>query len=167
MKEERPILDLPKTQTESILDGLAAAGLITGLAVLFFSYGDLPDRIPTHFNGSGEPDGFSSKSIMWILMSITLIMAFGMWYLTRIPHKFNYLNRVTAENAEETYYRGRLLIRVLNTGIIWIFIFIIWRTVEVVKGEAAGLGQWFLPVVLIVTLVVPIYMVIKMSANSK
>ena len=166
MREERPVLDLPKTETERILDGLVVAGVAIGLFVLLFSYGGLPTRIPTHFDGSGQPDDYSNKAMLLVIMGITLAMAYGMWYLTKIPHKFNYMHRVTAENAEATYYNGRLLIRALNAGIVWVFVYIIWRTIEIVKGNAEGLGQWFLPAVLIVTIAIPIYMTFRMGKKD-
>lgn len=167
MKEERPILNLPKTQLETILDGLGIVGLVIGLCILFFYFGGLPERIPTHYDGSGQPDGYSSKYMLWFLMGLCLIMAVGMWYLTRIPHKYNYPGRITPENAEANYYQGRLLVRVLNTGIIWTFVYIIWRTMEIVKGQADGLGWWFMPAVLLLTVAIPIYMTFQMAGSSK
>lgn len=167
MKEQRPILDLPKTQLENILDGLALAELVIGLGMLLFYYGDLPQRIPIHYDGSGQPDGYGSKATLLILMVIAAAMAAGMWYLTGIPHKYNYPGRITPENAESMYAKGRLLIRILNASIVWIFTFIIWRTIEIANGQAHGLGAWFLPAVLITTIGIPVYMTFQMAGRAK
>ena len=166
MKEERPILDLPKTQWESILDSLAFAGLFLGFVSLFFYYGGLPERIPIHYNGAGEVDGYGSKIILIVLLGIALAMALGMGYLTRFPHKFNYPTRITPENAREQYMNGRFLIRFLNTSIVWIFAYIIWRTIQIAKGEATGLSAWFMPLVLICTVAVPVYIAFR-SAKKR
>lgn len=167
MQKERPILDLPKLPSENILDGLTLTGLAIGLGMLLFYYPGLPERLPIHFNAAGEPDGFGSKVTLLVLMGLAVAMSAGMWALARIPHKFNYPARVTAENAEAMYYKGRILLRLLNAGIVWIFTFLNWRTMEIAKGQADGLGTWFLIVVLIVSIGLPIYMTVQMSALEK
>lgn len=73
--------------------GLAFPAFVTvicaaiGLAVVLYawaSYGDLPDRVPTHFSGSGTPDGWSDKSFASVMALPlgALFMGVGMGVLT-------------------------------------------------------------------------------------
>jgi uncharacterized membrane protein len=66
---------------------LAAAGVFSAIV-----YADLPDRIPTHWNMSGEADGWSSRFIGAALMPLA---GLGIWallqWLPRIdPLRANY-----------------------------------------------------------------------------
>lgn len=67
---------------------IIAAALIASAVV----YPDLPDRMPTHWNLSGEPDGWSSRA--WGAWLIPFMIAV-VWGLTRLlpaidPRKANY-----------------------------------------------------------------------------
>jgi uncharacterized membrane protein len=116
------------------------------------SYNQLPDTIPRHYNASGEPDGFSAKSILFILpmvaMATYLIMTIGL----RFPHIFNYPVEITAKNAERQYRNAILMMRVIKTLIVVMFGYLTYATIQTSLGKMHGLGTWFAPVFLVVML---------------
>lgn len=44
----------------------------------------------------------------------------------------------------------------MNVALTWVFAFIEWQTLQVVRGNAAGLPAWFLPVTLVLVVLVPL-----------
>lgn len=118
--------------------------LMIGLPVYYFS--ELPETIPRHFNAAGEPDGFSQKSIIWVLPTIGLIMYCGMFAINQYPHIFNYPTEITEENAERQYRNVTKMIRTLNVIIAGSFLYIVYRTIRTALGGVNGLGTLFLPI---------------------
>lgn len=46
---KRPILNIPYSQLEVMLEVIAAAGLIVLIVFVIISWPELPDQIPSHF----------------------------------------------------------------------------------------------------------------------
>jgi uncharacterized membrane protein len=67
---------------------LGATALYT--AVWIWSYGRLPERVPIHFGGSGDPDRWSSRAgALWTtaLLGLGMVLLFAglAWLLRRVP----------------------------------------------------------------------------------
>lgn len=133
--------------------------VINGLLVLLllllplYYISDLPDTIPTHFNAVGEADGFSEKSMLWLLPAIGLFLYTSLTVLNKFPHLFNYPTTITSKNAEGLYLKATKLVRVLNMICVATFLFISVSIVHSALGHQNGLG-YFLPVFLFVTSVI-------------
>lgn len=149
-KPARPILNLPLTRTEIILDRLALAGVLLLIAILTATWPDLPARIPTHFGLSGEPNAWGSRNSVLFGPILALAIYVGLTILQRYPHLYNYPRRLTPENAERMYRLGRGLLAWLKTEIIWLFAWLTTATVQVATRHAPGLGTWPLWVALAV-----------------
>jgi uncharacterized membrane protein len=56
---------------------LAITVLVIATLLIFSAtvYGDLPARIPTHFNAAGIPDGFGPRNRWWLLPAISVVSA--------------------------------------------------------------------------------------------
>lgn len=48
----------------------AAACILADLVIIICCYRSLPAVVPSHFNGSMQPDGYSSKSFFFLLWGI-------------------------------------------------------------------------------------------------
>ncbi len=149
MKSQRPKLEIPLTTFEIILQVLALMGLAAGLLTVFLSWNGLPDKIPTHFGLAGTADAWGGKGSLFILPGMVLGMYILLSIVERFPHTYNYLCEITEQNAEVQYRNARMMIVCLKTGIVWLFGYIEWVTVQVAMGKAAGLGASFLPVFLL------------------
>ena len=146
---ERPRVEIALDTVDWIMEvlGLVFLLLMIGLPVYYFS--ELPEVIPQHFNAAGEPDGFSQKSIIWVLPAIGLMMYSSMWALNRYPHIFNYPTEITKDNAKRQYHIATKLIRTLNFIIAGSFVYIVYRTIRTALDGGNGLGISFLPVFLV------------------
>lgn len=75
---------------------------------------------------------------------------------------FNYMVKVTEENAPRLYPVARLMMAVMNFMVSLIFSFMAWETVQAANGVSI-IGIWFLVVILVVPLAVIILFTVWMN----
>lgn len=131
-------------------DWLAVLGLATSVAIVFFYYGDLPARIPSHFNGKGVVDGWSGKSMLFFLLAIEagLFVLLGLTRLLTDKNSTNSLSTLQAKPGMEAEVKALnlSLMGVLRAIITISFAYIIWSIVQTALEQQNGLGSWFLVV---------------------
>lgn len=127
--------------------------VVVTLYLAITNYPTLPEQIPTHFNASGEPDGWGKTSFSSIfslpLLQLTLYGIFsGLLYLfsTRqdIRPMINLPNRdqLTTEQVERI---RRIIVNGmsgLNLVTCLMLFYIQFGTFQVVKGQWSGLGSF-------------------------
>jgi uncharacterized membrane protein len=154
-KQKQPrIMTKPKIQIETtiadwLFETVGLIGITFTVVLVISSYSDLPDTIPRHYNASGQPDGFSGKSILFVLPAVTIVTYIIMTIALRFPHMFNYPFEITEENAERQYKNQILMVRVLKTFTVIIFGYLTYATIQNGLGKMQGLGTWFTPVTLL------------------
>jgi uncharacterized membrane protein len=112
--EKRPVLKLPYTATEIAVQLATAALLICAWGMAWHFQRTLPETIPTHYNFSGQVDGYGSSKTLFVMPGIATVVAILLALLSQIPHQFNYLVRITEANAERQYRNGRMLLFVIS-----------------------------------------------------
>jgi uncharacterized membrane protein len=145
-----------------ILEFLSLAGLLILWGMAFYYFRKLPETIPTHFNMSGQPDDFGSKSSFWTLPAVGLVIYIGFTLLVKIPEKFNYPITITPANAQRQYLLAIRMIRTLKGVIQWIFFLILLVMVRsAFHGSAKGV--YMVPVILVLaTLPIIIYFILAL-----
>ena len=63
----------PITLSDRLLELVAAAWATFNLVLTGIMYGKAADKVPSHFNFSGEADGWSDKSEYWIIAGVMLV----------------------------------------------------------------------------------------------
>ncbi|REK74935.1 DUF1648 domain-containing protein [Paenibacillus paeoniae] len=159
---DRPIIRIPKTKFEWLLDGLSLLALLLPVIYLFVVWAELPAQVPIHFNAVGEPDGWGSKGISLILPIVGLLLYGGLTLLRKIPHHFNYPVALTKENAEQKYRLSIQLIAWMKFQISLLFGFILWNVIRTAQGQSGGLG-WLMPAALIVIFGTIIYFTVRIA----
>lgn len=157
----KPKIKIPLDFSDKVLEGLGwiGAGLLIFLPIYY--YGALPEIIPHHFNAHGKPDGFGSKGILWFLPIIGVVTYVGLAILNKYPHTFNYLHKITAENAERSYTNATKMIRVLNTSIVCFFALITYFTIQISLGNTTQIPPYYLYGFLCLILGLTSYYVVK------
>lgn len=158
------IVRTPADQAVELIGWLVLAALWT-LTLVNFAH--LPDRIPTHFNGSGEINGYGGRASVFILPIVGTIAFAMMTVLNGFPHIFNYPIVITAENAVIQYTKATRLVRYVKGAVLTSFLLIQVRTIEGAKGGSNGLGGWFLPLSLSLVLVPVIFYVVSARRTKK
>lgn len=159
----RPKIDVELEGIDRAMEWAGFALVVLTWAWVIYFYPSLPDTIPTHYNASGEVDGFGSKPSLLILPVQATILFVGLLLLSRKPRLYNYPVSVTPENARRLYKAGSRAIRYIAVFIPVIFGIIIYSTIQTARGEMQGIGKWFLPFALIGTTAPTIVMLIRIS----
>ncbi len=140
---EKPVLKLPKTLSEKILDTLSILLLLGIYGFIIVNWSEIPDRIPTHFNFAGEADGWGGKASVLILPIIATFLFKMMFILSKLPHIYNYPVEVTPDNAEGMYRNARKMLITMNFFLTFFFAIGAWEMINVAQGKE-GLGMWYM-----------------------
>jgi uncharacterized membrane protein len=165
-KYPQPSIKIRHTTFDWITEFIAFSFLIILFAIPLIYYNGLPDRIPVHFNGAGVPDGYGSRSTLWILPLTGAFMYLLFTIIEAFPQIYNFPVKINPENALTQYRLATRLIRILKAVILILFSFISYQTIRTATKNAEGLGKAFLPVFLLITFgVIVVYIV--MSLNNR
>mgnify|MGYP001450427865 CR=1 FL=1 len=132
----RPVLNLPRSRWEWGLEVAAITGLLLGPLVLLFYWPYLGERVPVHFDSTGQPTRHGSPLELLVLPVVAGVMYALMTALARIPHWHNYPVRVTERNAERLYRIGRELLAVIKAITAWMCAAIAWVAAD--AGASGG-----------------------------
>ena len=166
MKSQQPKITLQQKPIDKLLKGISIVILLFGVGYLILKYNTLPNVIPVHFNGSGIPDRWASKWQLWLLPLISTILLLGLFYLMRFPHKLNYLQTITQDNALKQYTLAVRLLQLLTLYIQVLFAFLIYKTIAVATDKVVGLGNYFLVLLITVSLLLFIWHALMSFKNA-
>ena len=164
--ESRPRIKLTLSPLDKKLELLGKLFLVLLWSLTVFTFVKLPTTIPTHFNASGQADGYGDKLSLIILPFIATIIYFGLTALNKYPHVFNYMTEITEDNAQVQYTIATRMLRFLKLAVLIIFSFIIIFTYLTTIGVTKGLGIWFLPVTSGLILIPTIISIIQSSRKT-
>lgn len=159
--EERPRIKIELTITDKVFEVLGWFAVLAIWIITIASYSGLPNTIPIHYNGAGQVDGFGEKESILILPLMATITFVVLTILNKFPHIFNYLNKITKENALEQYTNGTRMIRYLKFVIVIVFGLIEFKIIQNATEHTSGLGVWFLPLTLGLIFIPMIYFMVK------
>ena len=165
--KNQPVLHLPKTGVEKMLDIVSILLIIINLVYLVSVWNTLPEQVPIHFNAKGEVDGWGGRAVIWLLPIISFFLWFGMTIMERVPHLFNYPIEITEKNAVFQYTNARMMSMFLKVEIILFFLYTSWESVHIAKGYEGVLGMAELPILLILILGSITFFVTRSIRNAK
>ncbi|WP_404407287.1 DUF1648 domain-containing protein [Jeotgalibacillus malaysiensis] len=163
----RPVIEVEKPIWAKAFSLISLILLIAASIYLALSWNDLSDVIPIHFNAAGEADGYGGKWSAIMLPVIGFVMWGGLTALERVPHTYNYLGKITEENAEKQYLNGVLMMNVIKNLCVLLFAYITYELTLIGTGGNANLTAGVMPVFLTLLFVSMgwfIYRSIKLSS---
>ena len=92
----------------------------------------------------------------------------GIYILNKYPHLHNYTVKITEENALKNYRFSTRILRVVNFSNLLLLAYILKTMISPYEKQSTELGGWFLPIIIIGSLVFIIYIFVKANKiNSK
>ncbi|HSD13829.1 MAG TPA: DUF1648 domain-containing protein [Flavobacterium sp.] len=164
--EQRPKISIKLQTADKIIELSALVFFLFIWFVVLSEYSQLPEIIPTHFNGSGKADAFGDKTTILALPIVASVIVLVLTVLNFYPHVFNYPVEITKENAEKQYRIATRMLRCLKLVILITFIFLAYMTLQTINGNANGLGVWALPCVFGLIALPLFFFLIQMFKNS-
>ncbi len=159
MNPKRPKIKVPLEGLDVVTDIVSVTLLLLMIIYTVMSYPELPETIPSHFDINGNADGYSSKSFLWLLPSLGLIILIGLFVLNKYPHIHNYMVNITEENALKNYRLSTRIVRFTNLFTMLIFALIVYNVIESAKGKTTDFGSWFIYTIVGLSIIAPVGMV--------
>lgn len=164
--ENKIALKLKLKKTDYALEIIGLVGIFSLIALPIYFFNQLPpDHIPKHFNSLGQADLFGSRGLLWLLPIIGVILYTGMTLMNRYSFAFDYPPQsMTHEHAEKMYDIGKRTVRLLKVIIILSLAFLNYKLIAIGMNQTKEIGEFFMPLVLIILFVflgVMIYKMIK------
>ena len=162
MVTTRPVIrDLERSTIDGVLEIFAGVGVCALIAVAAVYYSRLPNSIPTHFNFSGEPDGWGAKTSLLFTPLIGAVAYVSLTVLSRFPHKFNYLWVITESNARRQYILSRRMLSAVKLVLVFSFSYMTWSMIRTALGSQRGLSPFFTILQIPVLAAILVYYVMK------
>lgn len=159
--EKRPRIKLELTATDKVFELIGWLSIVAIWWLTLAAYGDLPDTIPIHYDGTGQADRFGGKENILILPVVATVLFVGLTILNRFPHMFNYPRSITKENALAQYTNATRTIRYLKLALVIVFGIIAFRAIRYSGEEVYGSGAWLLPLILVLIFLPLVYFAAK------
>ena len=164
--ENRPILEIPKDRNDIIIEYLTLILLILIIVNMASSYGSLSDSIPSHMNIKDEIDGYSHKSMLWVIIGILMLTVSFNHFLQSIPHRFNYMVKITKDNAMQQYASAIKMMKWLNLSIVLLFSMIILKFIDLDGKHFFTPPTWIIWFLCLVMIILPFYFIYKTSVSK-
>lgn len=145
-----------KTKYEIAVNVVSLLLLIGTLIYLGINWTTIPEKIPGHYNASGEVDRWGNKTELFFMPVMAWILFGGLSVAERFPKLWNTGVQVTEKNKERIYPIFKNLLVTVKLLIVVVFTFL---TINSIQGN--NLPIWFLPVYLILMFGSIIYFPIK------
>ena len=153
--------------SRKVIGLVSAASFLAMWGVAAFSYGALPERFPSHFDASGVPDAFMTKSMLgWfalpMIFSLLAALFVGLAVLVpslsakhptiiNVPSKARFLALPESARAQALEpMRDLMLFMVSPLALLALYIGL--GSFRVATGAASTLSPWPVPVVVSVIL---------------
>lgn len=167
MKTNRPRLKIPYQTMDIIIEIISITILILIVGYTAVEYFNLPETIPTHFNSKGEANDYGARITVWLIPAIALIMYTGLFILNKYPHLHNYMVNITDENALKNYRFSTRVLRIVNLFTMTILAIVALKIIETGKGNLFSIDSWFVPLIVGLSLILPIIILLYMRKINK
>jgi uncharacterized membrane protein len=159
-----------KTMEAIALIGLAVMAWITYSA--FNGPNPLPDRIPTHFDAAGDPNGWGSPNTLWLLPAIGVTLYLVITVISQFPTSFKYSVQVTEKNRARLQEVTLDMLAWFKAELVGLFAVLQWWMIQAARSGAGHISPWLVPGFLVVVFatagwhVVALFQAAKAGGNS-
>lgn len=139
--------NIPKSRYDRLAGWLGVAFLAVAAFYLWANWPAIPEKIPTHYGFSGQPDAWGNKSSCVVVLVIGAVL----WGLIRLVEQFpaiwNTGVAVTEENQKRVYRTLKSMLVSLRLALAIVFAWLaVW------SAQSRPLGVCFLPLTLLLVL---------------
>lgn len=145
---------------QNVLEKLTILLLLATLVWIIVCYGDLPERIPTHFDLHGNADGYGKKTSIWFIYAMGVVFTLMLLLLSRfMPMTRNTINIPWPVTERAWPYIVTLTINLLLWTALQCAAMFMIPVIWLVYGNGSGISIWILCGTVLATCV---YYIVKM-----
>ena len=154
---------MTKTKLIRIISNvLCLLAIIASIVVIILRYSQLPDRIPTNFDFSGNVTGYSSKGMLWALPVINLLIFVPIAAAELFPGAWNTgVNKRSRNYALSLRLSGILLTIVKTASVLFISALTILVTIS------QGIPPWLTILFVLVLAGTMIWYFVRLAASNR
>lgn len=152
-----PNVDFPTNNKVKFINAISVLAIMGTLVYTVIVYPTLPDKMPSHFNLSGEADGWGGKNSIFIMPFIAIIMFFPLYLISKTPHAYNLPVTITEENAPRIYPVAQFYMSLINLETVLLLCYLAFGSVP----DGLSLGVFFFPIIIMMYLLTFILFIIK------
>jgi hypothetical protein len=130
-------------------EAFSLAVLVGAAFFILRQWGEIPARVPAHFDLRGEPDRWSGRWILLFLMGVMAVMYVGM------SAGGGTLGLI--EGRQEGPVRQAVVLTWVKLNVMLTFGYTLWSMVRVARGEARRMNVRII-VALAVVMILPVYL---------
>lgn len=145
MVDTRPIIKLPLHTTDKLLEKIGLVVFVAMWIFFIFCYWQMPSIVPLHFNTQGVANRYGSKLTLLLLPILATLLYWGIGYLNKFPHIFNYMVTITEANAAKQYSQATRMLRWLKLAVLIAFSLTLVMEYKATIHKTAELNNWLLP----------------------
>jgi uncharacterized membrane protein len=140
-------MDAPRSTLDWVFEAVSAAAILAAIGDVAMHWSMLPERIPTHFGVSGNPNGWGGKIMLLLLLAATVVVAVVLTVAESYQRLIN-IPMSLDRDSPEVRRLLRSMVIAMKAVITLTFVWIADLTMRTAVGEANGLGRAFAPVFL-------------------
>ncbi len=126
-------------------------GLLLGTALLILrQWGELPARVPAHFDFRGMPDRWSGRWILWLMLGVMAVTYVGMSASGGTPGLL--------EGRAPASARQAVVLAWVKMNVLATLAYAMWSMVRVARGRMPRLNVRLI-VVLACVMILPVYLI--------
>jgi uncharacterized membrane protein len=110
----------------------------------------LPDRIPTHFDISGNPNAWGSPNMLFLLPIVATAVYLLITVLAAFPTKFHYPVRVSPESLPRAQEQTRNLISWIKVEMVCLLVYVQWSIIQAARSREFRMSPLMVPAFLVV-----------------
>lgn len=105
------------------------------------NWSQLPEIMAMHFNCNGQANRYGNRNELILLGGIYTFIYALLTLISFYPHTFNYIVKITDENAEKQYLAARTFITWIKTYSICMGSYITWQLIELGLNHSSQLNS--------------------------
>ncbi len=149
---------------KKVLDISSIVLWLISIILIMINFADLPDKIPSHYNFAGNADAWSTKTFIFFMPVLGLLIWLILHYLVSNPRidKYIHVPSLYGPPNKNQIKNAKLLIYFIKFEMMALFTFLVIKDLYTALGMPFKLGVWE---TIIILSVIGVTIIIFMARN--
>ncbi|PTJ81766.1 hypothetical protein BUZ84_05240 [Mammaliicoccus sciuri] len=129
---------------KKVLDISSIVLWLISITLIIINFAELPEKIPSHYNFAGNADAWSTKTFIFFMPILGLLIWLMLHYLVSNPKldKYIHVPSLYGQPNKAQIENGKLLIYFIKFEMMALFTFLVIKDLYTALGMPFKLGVW-------------------------